>query len=675
MDNMFTSALESLKGMLGKAAEPANQEPGPGDVGPTTETKVPTLVSLQMAPDEVGEWWGRVERARQRVRAREEAWDILLKEYLPIVSKSGEPETVKLMTHFRNVHTRIGQLFYRSPDLVLIPEDPGPAQNQIPNPMQVQLPPNAPPLPPLTMEDIIAVKQAVLTKKLGRDGIKANRLMDELLFDVLAWAGVGAAKLGYRCVFPKVVAPTQQPGAVLGLGAGGAQAAAPPPVPIFTEWYFRRFSPKKLLFNDDLRSTRYDEDATWMAMEFYLAPKRAMQVFQLTEEEVSKAVEDDRIHQYDDDKQGTKAPGLVRGVEIWCKASIFTDQLHPQAMNQLVLIEGLKTKPVVWRPSPDQEFDPMTGQLTKDSLIGFPIRVLTIRDCADSPYPLSDSAFTNSEIKQLTTWMRQSVMMRDASIGKYLYDMGALDPDDIERLKTAEVGAYIGVEAGKLAQGADKVVTTTAQVRMSPDDYKAMQFISQRIDETLGISAVQAGTPEETVRSATEISAVQSGASGRNDKELGRVVDFYLDAARMVDQLLMRYMSGEEYIQVTGEGGAQRMMIWNQQVVSLKCLYDIAPDSQLKVDSARDMQLDMNMYNLAAGDPIFNRAYWLRRIARRRGADPAKVVLDPAAQMMQPPHGGPGAPVNKHEASNSGGKPNAPGASNHREDQQATGGV
>lgn len=693
MDMPNPDLIATIQGMAQKAAAPEKAEPGPGDVGATVDTKnqVP-LVSLPMTEEEVGQWWDRIERARKRVKARETEWDVLLNEYLPIVSKSGQAETVKNNSHFRNVHSKIGQLFYRSPDLLLTPKDPSPAQNSMPNPMQD---PMGPPLPPLLLEDIIAVKQAVLKEKLGRDGIKANRLMDELLFDVLAWAGIGCAKLGYRCVFKEIQQPVmgpdpnqpvmpQQPGSILGLGG----MPAPPPqvpqmdqtgqplmqtvkVPVFEEWYSRRFSPKKALWNDDLKSTRFDEDTTWMGMEFYISAKRAMKDFGLTEEEASRAADDDRVHKYKEDEQGGKAPGLVHCVELYCKASVFTDEVHPQAYNQLVLIEGIKTKPVVWRPSPDQEFDEM-GKLTVDSLIGNPYQVLTIRDLADSCFPPSDAAFTNSFIKQLSTWRRQSIRLRDAAIGKYLYDTGAFEQEELDQLKNGEIGEFIGVTEGKLQNGVEKIFAPTTRVSGSVDDQRGAHDIKQDMDETLGIGSNQAGVETETVRTATESNNVANAIQARNEKELGRVVDFYLDMARKIDSLIMRYADTDEYVKVGGDEGAGRMQMWNNKIVSGKYLYDIMPDSQLRVDTARDFQQMLNFYNIVAPDPLTNRAYLLRRLARMKGLDPAKVVMDPLSMAMQPPHGGAaqaGATVSQHTASNSGGKPNAPGATNHREEQ------
>lgn len=733
--------ISKVLAMAQGAAKPEAQAAGPGDVKPTgvTQDQSP-LVTLPLTEAQLSELWKQVELATERTKQKAESWDVLLSEYLPIVKKSGEAETVKYNGHFRNVHSKIGQLFYRSPELILSAKDPGPANNTIPNPTPPQ--PGQPPAPPLRMEDIIAIKQAVLMAKLGPEGINAERLMDEQLFDVLAWAGLSCAKFGYHCTMksiqqPKMVPappPPQLPGSILGLQPPQTQQAMVPDpsgametvsVPVYEEYYGRRFSPKKFITNTDLRSTRFDEDATLMGMHFYLSPKDAMATFGLTEDQVTSVTEDDQIFKYKDEAQGGEKVGLVHGVECWVKASYYTDEVHPLAMAQLVLIYGMRDKPAVWRMSPDQSFDPKTGRLTDDSVTGFPIRVLTIRDLADSSFPPADSAFTNSGIKQISTWRRQSVSLRDAAIGKIFIDGAALgDPGDIEKIKNGDVGEIIVLADGALKNGSDKIMARSPQVQQTQDDYRNMQLLKQDNDETLGIGSTQAGAPEQTVRTATEISTVNNAVAGRNNKELARTIGYYLACARMVDQFIMRYATANEYVQIVGQDGAQTFAMWNRSVVSGKWLYDIAPDSQLHADVETTFQQELQLYNMTAKDSLVNRVYQLRRLFRLRGMDPAKAVLNPAtlpkpqpqpvqpsisfafkgenlsdpvvlkillkAELMtpedyqaamgriqastppQPPHAGSmpkGDTVNQHVASNSGRRPNEPGAPNHRENQ------
>lgn len=725
MANPLSGILDSLTSLASGAAKPERVEGGPGDVGPTTATKkTSNLVSLPMTEAECGEWWRKYELGKARVKQRWTEWDTLLSEYLPVVSKSGAAETVKTQRHFRNVHTKIGQLFYRSPELILTAREPSPAQNEIPSP--------APPAPGqmgptmLKMEDLIFIKQNILNLTLGRKGIKVERLMDELLFDVLAWSGIGCSKLGYSCAFKTIPPAPQQPGSVLGLASPNPQqASGGEQVPIFEEKYWRRFSPKKIIFNHDLRSARYDEDATIMGMDFYMSPQSAMKKFGLTEQEANKAAADNMIFEYKDDKgEGGGSPvGLLHGVELWIKAYAFGLHDHPLAIFQLVLIEGIRDRPIVWRPSPDQEFNDL-GQLTDDSLVGFPIRVLAIRDLADSPFPQADSAFTNSEIKQMSTWMRQSIALRDAQIGKNVYDPGAFDDDGIDALENGDVGRYIPTEAGKLQEGIEKILATTPKITASNDDYRGMAMMSNSVDETLGISANQAGVETGTIHSATEVKAFSAGSNSRNDKELGRVIEFYLDGVGMIDTLIMRYTDAVQWVRVEGESGAAVVQAWTGKTVSGKFYYDITPDSQLKADTAVERQLALNHYNIVAKDALSNRLYLLKRLARMEGLDPNKATIDPKtlqqpkpvppsisfafkgedladptvqqilinAELLKPPTpptgqappaapGGPvapvppahvpipphGGPVNKHEASNTGHTPNEPGVPNHRE--------
>lgn len=664
--------------------------------------------------------WEEIERSENRRKSRETEWDILLKEYMPIVSPSGAAETVKVQVHFRNTHTKLGALFYRSPDIIMTAADTGPANDQQPNPTGMGA--------PIMRADIIPIKQAVLKKKLGRDGIKANRLMDELLFDVLQYSGIGVSKVGYRCKqkeiqVPKMVPappPPAMPGAVLGLSQPPPQgqpqmvpdptgATEPQQHTIWEEWYARRVSPKKALWDSTLASTRFDEDASWTGMDFFLVPETVARQYQILESELTALEGDDR--KYEDSRDsGSKQTGYCHLYEMSLKASVWLPEadLHPEALLQVILVKGLKTKAAVFRMDPNQTFDPNTGDITPDSLVGFPFEFLTIRDLADSCFPPPDSAYTNSDGKQMSTWRRQQIRMRDASIGKYLYDSEKFGNDEVEQLKNGDVGEFIPVIAGGLKDGVDKVLAQTSKITASQDDYRGFDGLKQDMNETLGIGSNQAGTETDTVRTATEANTVAQGVSARNDKERERVVDFYLSLVRKFDSLLMRYMTTPDYVEIGGESAAPRMQAWDGKVISGKYLYDIAPDSQLQPDSARDFQLAMQMYTVTAKDPLSNRMYILKKMATQRGWDPAKATVTPVptpprpeppkisialnsadlinplvvamlekmgyltvpeASNVQPPHGGalePAEAISQHLMSNSGGTPNAPGAANHR---------
>lgn len=665
-----------------QGAQPTDQGPqGLAAVGPTMNMgdQQDQLVTVPLTADQCNEWWGRIQAWDDRMKKEMEDWKTLMDAYTPKVSKGGQPEDVNANSHFRNVHTKLGQMFVTVPRVTMEPSPNSPADDQRPGPPDPMT--GQPSV--LTMADVVSVKQEYLNKKLGRDGIRVSRLFDQIIFDQLAWAGIGCSKLGYRCVTKMVpqpvmqpdpnFVPPMQPGAVMGL----APTPQPPQVPVldpmtqqpmtrnipvtvYEEIYWRRFSPMKYVGDALCYSTDYDNDATMQGMRFSMLPSQAAQAFQIPEEEL-RGQEDEYRYKTKNDTPPKVNP--ITGVELFYKACYYMEnEFHPWKLMQLVFLDSIKDRPVVHRPCPDQTFTP-EGELSEDSLDRFPIRVCTIRDFADSSLPPSDSAFTQNLAKQLNTTRQQGVALRDAAIGKVLFDGGKLEDGDVAKVRNARPGDWIEVAEGALDRGKDAVATTISQPVRTNDDYRLDAMLQKNMDETLGISANSSGATEDTVRSATEIDAVQRAVQGRNKKERDRVIDHFLDGVRLIDILIMRYTTQKQWAKITGQDGMQRLQAWNGAIVKGRWLYDIAPDSQLEMDTAQDRQQSLNLYNQVKGDPLVNRAPVLQRLFRSYGYDPSRCVYTPqqmAAMAMQPQHAD--AQTNQHEATKTGGRQNAPGA-------------
>lgn len=731
--------LENTPSDIGALASQAAVEPKPGEIDAVGPDVQPGngLITLGFTPEFIGEMWQKVEKGTELVKAQSESWKNLLSAYIPKVTANGVAEDVNTNGHFRNVHTKLGQLFLQTPEVCIAEQAMGPTDMVKPSPIN--------PTIMIALSDIIAVKQIVLNKRLGRDGIKADRLIDELLFDVMAWSGVGCSKLGHTIVMQDIQQPVMEPvpmlpsppmGGMPPTGTGtpplnpspvpgsaapapplptgpGQMAPAPPPpmgpgqmappvapqmrpkmdmitgqpvtqtvtVPIYEESYWRRFSPLKWVPDPDCRSTRYDEDAMMQGMWFSMLPHQAVGAFQLTDADLPKGEKDDKAFDHKD--QSSAVSDVVMGVEVFIKASAVDSAIaypnqpgkvqHPQKLLQLVLLKHIKDRPVVWRECVDQTFDEK-GELTQDSIDRNPIRILTIRDLADSGMPQADSAFTNPLVKTRNTSLRQQIQFRNAAIPKSFVNSGAFEPGDLALLKSGAPGAMIEVAGDALLQGADKLIVPVPIPTISPDSYRLDAELSSLMDQTLGIDANTAGSTNDTVRAATEIAVVQQAVAGRNEKERARVIGFYLDGVRLIDIFISRYTTQTEWVRLTGPVGAAKIQAWNGDMVSGRWMYDIMPDSQFRVDTAQDRQQTMSLYNLTAKDPLVNRQVILQRLARQFGFDPSKLILPPQPPMpglppMQPPHGG---VVNEHQASNSGGRPNAPGSTNLREAQQQT---
>jgi len=307
--------------------------------------------------------------------------------------------------------------------------------------------------------------------------------------------------------------------------------------------------------------------------------------------------------------------------------------------------------------------------LTDDSLIGFPIEIVQIRDLADSPFTPADAAFTNAQAKELNTHRRQSVLLRDRAIGKQFADSSHIDDTDKDKLTNGEVGDIIYVKPGALAAagGAKGILDNTTQPESTADDWRTEEIIKRDMEETLGIGGPQAGTPTETVRSATELAQMATAFGGRMEKEQSRFIGCFVKIARKVDTLLMRYATETQYVPVVGEDGTRELVAWNNKVISGRYSYDIVPDSSWRMDSAQHLRMSLSLYNLAKGDPLFNRGPVLRQIAQQLGHKDAVLTPEQLQAMAaqgeaQPPHAQ--AKPDTHEEARTGNRQNAPQAGN-----------
>lgn len=669
--------------------DPAQQAPVSST--PTGEAPQANLVErlnpIKLSEEQINEWFARVEAWDARIAQQSTKWDTLLKEYIPSIKPSGTGEDVKTNTHFRNVHTKMGQIFVKSPEVQF--EARGPALDQIPVPD-----PTSPlGFRPMTGEEAVLIRQNVINSKIGQEEIDLQYTMDECLFDIQAWAGFACVKTGYMVVMkpiqkpvmqpdPNFIPPPPQPGSLLQLAPTPKPPMVPVvdpmtgqpktqmvEVPIYKEWYAKRFSPKKLILNADLKSPNVEKEATIVGMKFFMSKRQGMRAFGLTDQEITTTREDKDVALYDDDRSDSPSD-LIQGYELWVKGCHFFDEcIHPQAIYQITLISGLKSRTAVCRPSPDQTFDPNTGQLTRDSLVGFPIKVGSNRLMADTPFTIADEGFVHSGVKAIDTHRRQGIKLRDAQIGKYVVDGDAFEDDDVDTMKNGEMGDFVFAKGGSMMNGVDKIFARTQPIQGSQDDYRMASLYKSDVNETLGISATQAGSTTEGIRSATEINAFQGGSAGRMDKESQMILRFYFQIVRAIDQLVLRYATGEDYVIIEGEDGSKKLAMWNKKILMAGTInsYSIKTDSQLKVDTARDRQQRLSFYNLCGADPYVNRLPLLRQIAKDFGLDPSKVVIDPQTVAANGPMLPNGGPTNKHEMEKSGDSPNAPGAGERQE--------
>jgi hypothetical protein len=581
------------------------QTPMPAPAPPPMAAPVPPQVSkaddtpIPMTADELAAWWKRVELAQSERKSRETRWNELLQAYLPATT---DPEAINSNIHFRNTEQKKPQLFYRSPELILTPLEP--LQDTVTGPDGQAH----------SAEDVTAIKQAVLNKHLGRDGVDLKRLADELLFEILQVSGEGWSKIAYEADFVEVE---------------GQQ------IPVYEEWTWKKFSSKKGLKPHDWRSTRFD-DAPWLGFEGVKPLSVAIREKLVPEDFQPNATTDTHVFTATKgtavDAQGTSE--LVEFVEIWYRPAFFETQVtHRQMMRRLVLIKGLD-QPAKHTKSPYQTLG-ADGRLTADSMEGFPFHVFTLRDVSDSSYVPSDAAMTDPLVRQENIWSAQDIKARDANIPKFLFDERIKTA--LEKLAQGDFGDGAGIDQATLAGGIEKLIAALPHLEKASSDIQGRQQIQAKIDQTLALGPNNAGAISDTVRSATEITNAQTTSNTRLKGEQDRFMSDVLRGIRKFDSLIQRFATETDYVSWVGQDGQRRLTAWNQTLIAGRFAYDVKPDSQLSLDESQRRQQDITLVNLMAQAPEANRTQMLRDLARDFGKDPAKWIQAPPPKQPELP--------------------------------------
>jgi len=532
---------------------------------------------------------------------------------------------------FRQVEQTKPQLFFATPDVQLTPTSPG---RPMPVPMDPAAMTAAPPAPgqpppappqPIPFDRAIAVHQLVLKQVLGPKqdgGVDALRAVQRAITDVLAISGIGWVTVG-REAFTRPVEDidplTGEPMTV--------------DVPVFERLFMEHSSPAKGIVPSDAVGSDPDD---WP----YIGKHFCQPVSSLRAEfgdaippEFEGTVSHDPHRLRKDEVVRTGDAKLATGVRLWIKATFLDPaERHPLKIRELVLVDGID-EPVRYRDSPYQTFGE-DGQLTPDSLVGFPDFPLIVQDAPDSPYVLAQSSMTRPLVDELNTYRAQSIQHRDAGKPVILVNSSKFDETQLTELK-AKGSHFIFLPDEDWPVGQPPIIAVNMP-GLPRDNYEGANRVESDIERTHALGAPQTGGSNKGRRSATEVQASSESANVRMASLQGRVIDWYCKIIGKLDALVQRYSDSPQWIQVVGEEQAATWQLWDKRTIAGRFLYRIKPDSQLRVDAAADRGLFLQGYNLAAPSPNFDRLELDRDMARRFGW-PDKVVRPPQPGGPPPP--------------------------------------
>lgn len=594
-----------------------------------------------------------IERARKRRTQVKDTydWDGNLERYVPLPSidpAGNRSYDVNVGADFRDVERKKAALFYDTPAVSFIPDDPSlpvvppqpPAPGQQPQQPQQQ---------PLTYGSLAALHGRLINGLLGHKYANAKRVVHKALFDVLCPAGFGLVKVGYDVATVEVEQPVVDP--MTGQPALNPITGQPEmqvmPQPVHEEWYLARISPYADLVPADHRDTDTDL-APWIGFDFVLPVSEARRRFGLPDDWTPTRQEgsaEDRPFFKDEELEADRDEGepQVCGSYIEYRPAMLAQAgdppFHPKQIFELVLIDGEK-EPVVHRPSPHQTIGD-DARLTPDSIEDFTIRRLTLRDRTDQPYVPSDCTVTAPLTKELNTYRTVIVRSRDANIPITLFDSEKFNPEMRDKFQSArrmaDVGALVPAEAGALEGGPERIMAQVGMVSQGRENWTGQDYIERDREQILGIGANQAGAQNKTSRTATEVSAAQRNSEARFNQEQQRVLEWYLDLVCLFDAMVLRYADQRTAAKILGPQAAQ---VWAQhkQYLAGSYRYEIQIDSGKYQDVEAAKRQWLQLLNMVGQSQHVNVVPILEKLVQSYGLDPAQVVI------QQPPKKGPEPP-------------------------------
>lgn len=614
--------------------------------GPTRGQAGQFIKSLEVPPDQLpwseellAFWRQTIQRAEQLRQDVEQKYDWAgnLTRYSPQPKR----DDINGMQDFRDVERKKAALFFKTPQIALAPRPGSDPQ----------------------LLSAIALRQVVLNAMLAPrecGGVGALRTVQQALFDVLCPSGVGPCMVGYTAVTVPVeravpvVGPDGQPIPVMDPLTG--QPAMGPdgqiqfqtqqqnvPVPIHQAIFFEHLSPQALLLPAELKTTDTDSGA-WIGYRWRRPTVQVRQAYQKPEDwEPGQGGKAPHFDPTDTGLPGlgdTSPEPMTDGCTIYYRPALMPlaeaiTSNHPDAMAVLTLAAS-EDVPLEHRFLPWQTLTP-EGALTPDSLRGFPIDPLIVRDLSDAAYVPSDCAVTAALTVEENRGRTIDQQRRRANRLIMLYDPEELPTDKRDAVKDGSIGTFVDVRPGALKEpsGVAGIMAQAGQLNPNRADYEWLERVESDREKALGIGANQVGTETDTARTATESSYVQRNTEARFEQERDRVTAWFLRCVKKIDVLLQRY--GAALVpQLVGPQIAQG---WAQTAAALgHYTYEIQMDSGRFVDIESHRRQKLQLLNMVGQSPNVNTVPLIRDIVKDFGYDPQTVVIEqPEPPKPEPP--------------------------------------
>lgn len=563
---------------------------------------------LPWTPEDQTFWEQEIRRARDKRQKLLERWDANgnLESYAKQQVKDNYD--IHANKDFADVERKKAALFYDLPQIALIPDFEE------------------------TPSEALLLHQEFLNTLMGPDHMNVKATALQVNQDALVVIQPALSEIGYSAVIEEVE-PPQQPGAILGL-------SAPVKVPAYEEFFWRHRSPRSSLIPADFRSTQYDK-APWIGYDWRLPVSQVRRWLKLDKDwkgggDSQRGSVDKPYFDYNLDDEGNTEQ-MVSGSVVFYRAFLRDESVsHPLVCRQFVMIDGEKG-PRDHKACPYQQIDPATGRLTLDSMDGYQVHPLSLRDLTDSAWVQADLTVVSPLTREGNKYRKQVIQRRDGSRLHVFYDTGIVDQDMKAKIEANTAPMMIGAMPGTLAQGKDAIMTQVPTLELGRENYIGLDIIDRDRAAVLGIRDSAHGTIEEGDTTATEVNIAQRNMDARFEQEHQRDLLWFLRGVRKLSALVIRY-GDRMALDILGPKKGQLWVQAKQAGMFGKFRCTIVMNSGAYIDVSERMRQLIQVYNMTAKDPSTNRIDVLKEMATLTGLNPATwLVTQPPEPKPSPP--------------------------------------
>jgi hypothetical protein len=550
------------------------------------------------SPKTAAFWHAQITAAKTKRDKLTQEWKNNVQRYLAkTLGTSPKEDTVIVPLDYANTEQKKALLFFRVPAVTLTPKKPA-------------------------LDAAVPVFQAVLNHLLGRHGVDAKTMMDEVLFDAIVPAGLAVTKIGYE---PTVDGTKYIPTGMVDPQTGAPVLAEVPNV-IHEQYYWNRISPEKVLIPADFSGSNYDR-APWLGFEFELDFAIAKRRFHLPDDfhaEVDLPIQG--LNESEPAELEGQRP-RVSGVELWYRLAMLDPaHAHPEAFGTCVLIDGIDEFAVKPQPSRWQKLvtDPQSGKTTIVGMKGNPIHINGVRYVSDSAYPPSDVTMARPQVEELSKGRTQMIRERDRNVPIRGYDRNRVDKETVTKIERAELQAIIGFDGNPTEQ-----ITVIGTGRLPRENFEFDSIIKQDLNASWAMGSNQrAQTSTEGSRTATEASIIQSNSDTRLAYEQGHWLDWFVRGAEKLGGLVQLFADDLDYVHVVGPDGIEALRAWDKTTIAGEFAYHALPDTAIRQDAATHRRRALDQFQLLANEPHVNRGELVRWLLGELNIDPRVFKAD-----------------------------------------------